>query len=88
MTDHRDLRDDLGRDPPEDLMRLAEHLRKARPLPTPAFRGRLWRHLEARSSRARPPARLGVLIGGCAAAGTLLLLVGTVSAAGAGPLGA
>jgi hypothetical protein len=88
MNDDRDIRPDLEPDAPEELVRLAVRLRDERPLPSPAFRGRLRRHLEARSRRVRTPARARALIARYAAAGTLLLLVGTVTAAGAGPLGA
>ncbi|HZV73356.1 MAG TPA: hypothetical protein VFF79_06540 [Conexibacter sp.] len=86
MSDPHDIRDELGLDAPEDVA-LAERLLAARPLPGPAFRGRLRRLLEARSRPVDRPARVRALIAGCAAAGALLLLVGAVSAAGAGPLG-
>ena len=43
--------------------------------------------LLASSERLSAPGRLRALIAGYATAGTLLLLAGAVSAAGAGPLG-
>jgi hypothetical protein len=87
MTEPRDIRDDLEPGTPDDVVRLAEHLLDARPLPSPAFRGQLRRRLEARSHRVQPPALIRARIARFATAGTLLLLVGTLSAAGAGPLG-
>jgi hypothetical protein len=85
--DSRDIRYDLEPDAPQELIRLAEQLRDERPLPNPTFRGELGRRLEARSHRVRPPARVRLLIARYATAGTVLLLLGTASAAGAGPLG-
>jgi hypothetical protein len=87
MTDPRTIRDDLEPGAPEDLVRLAERLQQERPLPSPTFRGQLRRRLEARSHRALTPARARTLIAGYASAGTLLLLIGAISAAGGGPLG-
>jgi hypothetical protein len=87
VIDPHDIRNDLEPDTPEELVLLAERLRDSRPLPNPVFRGQLRRHLEARSRPSRTPARLRALIAGYGAAGTLLLVIGTVSAAGAGPLG-
>jgi hypothetical protein len=87
MNDPNDIRHDLGPDMPDDLVRLAEHLRDVRPLPSPAFRGRLGRSLENRSRRVHSPARIRILITRYATAGTMLLLVGTLGAAGAGPFG-
>ena len=87
MNDHRSLNDGLEPGTPEDLVRLAERLHHERPLPNPEFRGRLRRLLLASSERLSAPGRLRALIAGYATAGTLLLLAGAVSAAGAGPLG-
>jgi hypothetical protein len=87
MTDPGDIRNDLEPDASEDLVRLGEHLREVRPLPSPAFRGQLRRSLEARSRSILAPARLRRLIAGYAGAGMLLLLLGFAGAAGAGPLG-
>lgn len=85
MTLPGDIRLDLGPDVSEDLVQLAERLSDERPLPSPNFRGQLRRRLEVRS-RQLAPRRLRALITGYAAAGTLLLIAGTVSAAGVGPL--
>jgi len=87
MNERHDIRADLEPGAPEDIVRLAEHLLDARPLPSPGFRGALRRRLEARSHRVQPPALIRARIARFATAGTLLLLIGTVSAAGAGPLG-
>lgn len=88
MSEHRDIRDDLEPDAPEELIRLAERLDRERPVPTAAFRGDLRRRLLAGGAAHRRPARLRLLISGYATAGTLLLLVGAASVAGVGPLGA
>jgi hypothetical protein len=87
MNDLPDIRHDLEPGTPDELIQLAERLRDARPLPKPAFRGELRRRLVARSEHLVAPPRLRVLITRYAAAGTALLIVGAVSAAGAGPLG-
>ena len=87
MNDPRAIGDDLEPGTPEDLLRLAERLQQDRPLPSPVFRGELRRRLEARSRRVPTTARVRVLIARYASAGTLLLLIGAISAAGAGPLG-
>jgi hypothetical protein len=88
VSEHRDIRDDLEPDAPEELIRLAERLDRERPVPTAAFRGDLRRRLLAGGAAHRRPARLRLLISGYATAGTLLLLVGAASVAGVGPLGA
>ena len=88
MTSQRDIRRDLGADAPHELVSLAERLEHERPVPAAAFRGALKRRLLAGGVPRARPRRLRALITGYAAAGSLLLLVGTVSAAGAGPLGA
>lgn len=87
MNDRRDFRADLEPGAPEDIVRLAEHLYDARPLPGPGFRGQLRRHLVARAQRVQPPALIRARIARFATAGGLLLLLGGISAAGAGPLG-
>ena len=86
MTEPRDIRHDLEPGTPEDVVRLAEHLIDARPLPRPGFRGQLRRRLETRAHRVEPPALIRGRIARFATSGALLLLVGTVSAAGVGPL--
>jgi hypothetical protein len=88
MTDDRDLRDGLEPDAQDDLVRLAERLRAGRPVPASAFRGRLRRDLLARRTRHPRPPRLRALITAYAGGGVALLVVGALSAAGAGPLGA
>ena len=61
---------------PEEIERLAEHLRHFRPAPNSAFREKLRRRIEAGADAEPPPAPFGPLIVGFASAGTLLLLVG------------
>jgi hypothetical protein len=85
----RDIRGDLEPGTPEELIRLAERLERERPVPSAGFRGAVRRQLTSTGQGSRPrPARLRALIAGYAAAGCLLLLLGAVSAAGIGPLGA
>jgi hypothetical protein len=79
-----DIRSDLGPDPPEDVVALAQRLESERPVPSAAFRGELRRRLLSQSC----PARLRMLITGYASAGAALLVAGALSAAGLGPLGA
>jgi hypothetical protein len=88
MTESRDIRADLEPDVPDDVVQLAERLERERPVPSAAFRGDLRRHLLAGGPRPARPARLRVLITGYAGAGAFLLLIGALSAAGTGPLGA
>jgi hypothetical protein len=88
MSGPRDIRDDLEPDAPDELVRLAERLEHERPVPSAAFRGDLRRHLMAGHPESARPARLRALIAGYASAGAVLLLVGALSAAGTGPLGA
>ena len=88
MTGPRDIRDDFEPDAPDELLRLAERLEHERPVPSAAFRGDLRRQLMTRSLQPPRPARLRALITGYASAGAVLLLVGAMSAAGTGPLGA
>jgi hypothetical protein len=88
MTTGRDIRSDLEPDAPEDLIALAERLDRERPVPSAAFRGDLRRRLTAGGAAHRRPARLRLLITSYAGAGSALLLIGAVSAAGLGPLGA
>jgi hypothetical protein len=87
MTD-RDVRFDLEDDSPDEILALAERLQRERPAPRAAFRGDLRRRLVAGGSHFARPQRLRALIVGYAAGGSLLLLVGALSAAGAGPLAA
>jgi hypothetical protein len=61
---------------PEEVKRLAEHLRDSRPEPNSAFRERLRRRIEAGLDGELAPARVRALIVSFASAGILLLLVG------------
>jgi hypothetical protein len=65
------------------LLETADLLEQARPVPRPAFRGRLARRLGARPSS---PERIRMLIGAYAGSGLLLLAVTAVGLAGLGPL--
>jgi hypothetical protein len=89
MTPDRDISADLEGGTTDDVIRLAERLERERPVPSAAFRGELRRRMltGARPPRSRP-ARLRVSITAYASAGSLLLVVGAISAAGVGPLGA
>jgi len=87
MTDVPDIRSDLEPDAPIEIVRLAERLQRERPVPSAGFRGDLRRRLLG-SARHTRPRRLYALITGYATAGSLLLLVGALSAAGVGPLSA
>ena len=87
--DPRDVRADLEPDAPAELVRLAERLQRERPVPSAGFRGELRRSLLGGTPSAPlRPARLRALITGYATSGATLLLIGALSAAGAGPLGA
>ncbi len=86
MSGARHIRDDLEPGAPEELVRLADRLERARPVPAAAFRGDLRRRLLAGAVPRTRPARLRVLIGSYAGAGSLLMLIAGASAAGLGPL--
>jgi hypothetical protein len=88
MTLARDIREDLEPGAPDELVRLAERLERERPVPSAAFRGELRRRVLVGGGLHARPRRLRALIAGYATAGSLLLLVGALSATGAGPLGA
>jgi hypothetical protein len=83
MTERRDIRDDLEPGAPDALIRLAERLEAERPVPAPAFRGDLRRHLLARAA----PRGLHARIAAFAGSGGALLALAFASAAGAGPFG-
>jgi hypothetical protein len=87
VTDHHDIRDDLEPGAEEELIVLAERLHSARPVPRPAFRGDLGRRLAAQRRPRFAPGNIRALITTYALAGIVLLCLGTVSAAGVGPLG-
>jgi hypothetical protein len=67
------------------LLETARLLERERPVPRPAFRGKLARRLRARSTSSQ---RLRVLIGAYAGSGLALLAVVAVGVAGVGPLAA
>ena len=87
MNERYDIRADLEPGTPADIVRFGEHLLESRPLPSPGFRGELRRRLEAGASRVHAPAFVRARIARFAGAGALLMVLGTASAAGAGPLG-
>lgn len=88
MTPESDIRSDLGPDPPDEVVRLAERLQRDRPVPSAGFRGELRRRLLAGEASFARPRRLRALITGYATAGLVMLLLGALSAAGGGPLAA
>jgi hypothetical protein len=71
---------------PDDLAELGELLRRERGRPAAAFRAGLRGRLAGRAPRPRPE-NLRTLVACCAAGGTVLLLLGALGAAGAGPFG-
>lgn len=76
-------------DPTEDrdLTALAERLERERPLPSPAFRGDLGRHLDRLVLRGYSrPARLRLWIAANASSGAGLLALATAGVLGIGPL--
>jgi hypothetical protein len=75
----------LGPAEHERLLETAHRLEQARPLPRPAFRGKLARQLSAGPTS---PQRLRLLIGAYAGSGFTLLVVVAVGLAGVGPLAA
>lgn len=87
MTDYRDMGESLEPDSADDLLLLAQRLRDARPTPRPAFRGDLGRQLSARERTRSGVGSLRAMTVSYAVAGVALLSIGTLSAAGLGPLG-
>jgi len=87
MSDPHDIRSDLEPGIDEDLILLADRLRDARPLPRPAFRGDLGRHLAARRRPRLGAGHLRTVIAAYGLAGTVVLCLAAISAAGVGPLG-
>jgi hypothetical protein len=71
---------------PDELAELGELLRRERRRPRAAFRFGLRGRLAGRAPRPRPE-NLRTLIARYAAGGTLLLVLGALGAAGAGPFG-
>jgi hypothetical protein len=85
MNESNRIREELGPHATDELVSLALRLDGARPLPAPAFRGRLRRHLVNQP----PPFALGrlrLLIATYASSGAVLLVLGAIGAAGHGPL--
>jgi len=72
-----------------DLDPIAKLLERERPVPRPAFRGELRRHLLGQP-RARQfmPARPRLLVGAYGGSGTLLIAIAAVGLLGVGPLAA
>lgn len=87
MNQRRDIRADLEPGTPDEIVHFGEHLLECRPLPSPSFRGELRRRLEAGADRLHAPGFIRARIARFAGAGALLMVLGTVSAAGVGPLG-
>ena len=88
MSDPHDTAGDAESERSQDLARLAQRLRQARPVPTPAFVARVRRAvIDTGTSEIETPSRLRARIAAYALAGTLLLLLGVLGAAGVGPLG-
>jgi hypothetical protein len=69
----------------EELLPLAERLRAACPVPRASFRGDLRRRLDARAPHFNQ--RVRIMIGGFAASGAGLLVIGALGAAGTQPFG-
>ncbi|MDX6651907.1 MAG: hypothetical protein QOG09_436 [Solirubrobacterales bacterium] len=92
MTDRYDIRRDLdpALEPQERdrLVRFAERLREDRPLPAASFRGELQRRLERRRERSMPVVRLRRMVTAYVSSGSLLLAIGALGVAGAGPFAA
>ena len=89
MNDPHDTAGDAESERGQDLVRLAHRLRQARPVPTPAFVARVRRAvIDIGTSEIETPWRLRARIAAYALAGALLLVLGVLGAAGAGPLGA
>jgi hypothetical protein len=79
---------DPDRDPdPEEYGDLARRLREGRPVPTLAFVDRLRRAVNIGASPSARTRRVLASIAGWSVAGALLLLLGAIGAAGAGPFG-
>jgi hypothetical protein len=87
MTNFDDLRDDLEPGTEDELLVLADRLRRTRPVPRAAFRGHLARHLETLRKPGLSMVRVRLLIASYTVAGTVLLGLGTLGAARLGPLG-
>jgi hypothetical protein len=88
LSDPCDSSRDLESGERDDLAQFARRLREARPAPAPSFVGRLRRAIiDTGGSAIGSGWRVPALISGYALAGTLLLVLGAIGAAGAGPFG-
>ena len=75
---------DMAGEPGPHERELAERLAGDRPAPTAGFRGALGRRLAARDPGYGPrPERLRLIVAGYVAAGSVLLVLGALSATGA-----
>ena len=86
MSELDQIRSDLEPGTSDELVMLAVRLRDERPCPSPAFRGELGRRLRARGEPRLSVGRARALVAAYATSGTILLVIGSVSAAGLGPL--
>jgi hypothetical protein len=85
VTDLSDI-DPAAPGEPGELGELGERLRRERGRPPAAFRSGLRGRFAGRAPRPRPE-NLRKLIAGYAAGGAVLLVLGALGAAGAGPFG-
>lgn len=87
MTPFDDLRDDVEPGTEDELLALADRLRRTRPVPRPAFRGDLARRLEATRGSGLTIGRVRLLIATYSVSGTVLIVLGALGAGRLGPLG-
>ncbi len=86
MTPHPDdLRRDLEAHDADELLPLADTLRRQRPVPAAAFRGDLRRWVLRDQRAASRPRRLWLAVAGSASLGSALLALAGVGLAGGGP---
>jgi hypothetical protein len=83
----QDLEPRVEREEREKLVALAVRLTEDRPVPSPALRSAVRSRLLGQGART-PPARIGTLIFGYAASGSLLLVVAAAGLLGIGPFAA
>jgi hypothetical protein len=88
VSDSHGSSGELESDDRDVLARVARRLHEARPVPAPAFVSQLRRAvIDLRCSDGESAWRVRARIAGWALAGALLLMLGTLGAAGAGPFG-
>jgi hypothetical protein len=87
MTGFDDLRGDLEPGTEDELVVLADRLRRTRPVPRPAFRGDLARRLETLHGPRLNMVRVRLMVAAYTVTGTLLIGLGALGAARVGPLG-